>query len=171
MTDSDRDTLMPNRPDGESASTSKASKRSISPASDRNSPPIPEELENLPPEMKAAFSVMAGVFRSSTGPDPDTARIVAESEMHEESCRLEAYKENLKTRDRQNDRDHEFRKKKLNHESAKQILIIAVSIIGIVVALYLLVAKGKQTLGTALLVGAFMTLLNGRSWPSSKQDN
>ncbi|HVU45431.1 MAG TPA: hypothetical protein VHD85_04850, partial [Terracidiphilus sp.] len=47
--------------------------------------------------------------RSSSGPDPETARAIAQAEMHEESCRLQGYKESLKTRDKQNEREHEYR--------------------------------------------------------------
>jgi hypothetical protein len=123
---------------------------------------LPPELQNLPVEVKATmFSMMAGFFRSSSGPDPDTARAIAQSEMHEETCRLEGFKQSLKTRDNQNERDHDFRKKKLNHETIKNVIVLIVCVVGIVVGLYLLVAKGKDTLGTGLLVAAFMAMLNG----------
>jgi len=81
--------------------------------------------------------------------------------MHEETCRLEGFKESLKTRDKQNERDHDYRKKKLNHETLKNVIVLLVCVVGIVIGLYLLVAKGRDTLGTGLLVAAFMTLLNG----------
>ena len=119
------------------------------------------EIERLPPEMKTVVSIMAGMHRSTSGPDPDTARAIAQAEMHEESCRLQGYKESLKTRDKQNERDHDYRKKKLNHETIKNVIVLIVCVVGIVVGLYLLVAKGRDTLGTGLLVAAFMTLLHG----------
>jgi len=138
-------------------------KEGNSPAASDPSSALPPELEKLPPEMKAVVSVMmGGFFRSTSGPDPETAKIMAQTEMHEETCRLEGYKENLKNRDKQNDRDHEFRKKQLNHNTAKQFIIIAVCIVGILAGLYLLIGRGQETLGTGLLVGAFVTLLNGR---------
>ncbi len=48
---------------------------------------IPPELQNLPPEMRTMVSVMAGFFRSNSGPDAETAKIMAEAEMHEETCK------------------------------------------------------------------------------------
>lgn len=127
-------------------------------------------LEKLPPETRDVVSVIAGFFRSTTGPDPETAKIVAESEMHEESCKLEGYKETLKTRDKQSARDHEFRTKKLNHETAKAMLIATVCVAGIVSGLYLLVAKGNSEVGTPLLVASFMALLSGKSLFSKDKD-
>jgi hypothetical protein len=119
------------------------------------------EIENLPPEMKTVVSIMAGMVRSPSGPDPETARAIAQSEMHAESCRLQGYKESLRTKDRQNERDHEYRKKRLNHETIKNVIVLFVCVIGILVGLYLLVAKGRDTLGTGLLVASFMALLQG----------
>lgn len=128
-----------------------------------------KELEKLPPEMKTVVSVMAAFIRSSTGPDPDTAKIVAETEMHEESCKLEGYKETLKTRDLQNERDHKFRVKKLNHETAKSMILALVSVAGIITGLYLLVAKNNGSVGTPLLVASFMALIGGKSlFPKDK---
>src|ERR1700761_1601859 len=88
------------------------------------------EIEKLPTEMKTMVSVMAGIFRSTSGPDPETSKIVAQSEMHEETCRLEGFKESLKTRDNQNVRDHEFRKKRLNHQTALSLVITIVCVCG-----------------------------------------
>jgi hypothetical protein len=85
-----------------------------------------DEIQKLSPEMKTTVSVIAGMFRSISGPDPETSRIVAQSEMHEETCKLEGYKESLRIRDKQNERDHEFRKKRLNHETLKNVVVLAV---------------------------------------------
>ncbi|MGB7546233.1 MAG: hypothetical protein WBM14_00655 [Terracidiphilus sp.] len=127
-------------------------------------------LEKLPPETRDVVSVIAGFFRSTTGPDPETAKIVAETEMHEESCKLDGYKETLKTRDRQSERDHEFRKKRLNHETAKSMVIALVSVGGVIAGLYLLVAKNNSSVGTPLLVASFMALIGGKSlFPKDKE--
>ena len=129
-----------------------------------------KEIEKLSPEMKTIVSVFAGIFRSTTGPDPETSRIVADSEMHEETCKLEGYKETLKNRDKQNERDHDFRKKKLNHETAKGIIITLVCVAGVVSGLYLIVAKKDSAVGTPLLVASFMALIGGRSlFPKEKE--
>lgn len=129
-----------------------------------------KELEKLPPEMKTVVSVMAAFIRSSTGPDPETAKIVAETEMHEESCKLDGYKETLKNRDLQNERDHKFRVKRLNHETAKSMILALVCIAGIITGLYLLVAKNNSSVGTPLLVASFMALVGGKSlFPKDKE--
>jgi hypothetical protein len=127
-----------------------------------------KEIEKLPPEMKTIVSVVAGIFRSTSGPDPETSRIVAQTEMHEESCKLEGYKESLKVRDKQSDRDHAFRVKKLNHDTAKSMSIIAVCVAGIACGLYLLVVRKDETLGSGLLIASFMALLSGGEIGSAK---
>jgi hypothetical protein len=120
-------------------------------------------LEKLPPDIKSSmFSLMMGLFvRNTTGPDPETSRIVVQGEMHEETCRLEGYKESLKARDKQNERDHEFRKKRLNHATALSLLIAVTCVLGIACGLYLLVVRKEQTLGSGLLIASFMALLGG----------
>ena len=128
-----------------------------------------KELEKLPPEMKTVVSVMAAFIRNSTGPDPETAKIVAETEMHEESCKLDGYKETLRNRDQQNERDYKFRVKKLNHETAKSMILALVCVAGIITGLYLLVAKNNSSVGTPLLVASFMALVGGKSlFPKDK---
>jgi hypothetical protein len=122
---------------------------------------LPKEVEQLPPEMKTMVSLMAGIFRSTSGPDPETSRIVAESEMHEESCRLEGYKESLKTKDKQNERDHAFRMKRLNHETLRSMVITSICVVGICTGLYLLVVRKDETLGSSILIACFMALLGG----------
>lgn len=125
--------------------------------------PLPPELEKLPADVKSSmFSLMMGLFvRNTTGPDPEASRVAAQAEMHEETCRLEAYKESLKTRDKQSERDHEFRKKTLNHATSLSLIVAIACIGGIACGLYLLVVKKEQTLGSGLLIASFMALLNG----------
>jgi hypothetical protein len=129
-----------------------------------------KELEKLPPEMKTVVSVMAAFIRSSSGPDPETAKIVAETERHEESCKLEGFKETIKFRDKQGERDHEFRKKRLNHDTAKNMILTGVCVGGIIVGLYLLVAKNDNSVGTPLLVASFMALVGGKSLLPKEKD-
>jgi hypothetical protein len=133
-------------------------------------PSLPPEIEKLPADVKSSmFSLMMGLFvRNTTGPDPETSKMVAQSEMHEETCRLEGFRESLKTRDKQNERDHEFRKKKLDHQMVISLVIAVSCVGGIACGLYLLIVRKEQTLGTGLLIAAFMALLNGKS--SFKKD-
>ena len=122
-----------------------------------------KEIEKLAPETKAMVSLFAGIVRSTTGPDPETARIAAQSEMHEETCRLDGYKESLKTRDKQSERDHEFRKKRLNHETARNFVLYVTCLLGIGVGLYLYIAKNEKTIGSNIVTACFVALLGGKS--------
>ena len=81
--------------------------------------------------------------------------------MHEETCRLDGYKESLKTRDKQSERDHAFRMKRLNHDTLRNMVIATVCVVGIGTGLYLLVIKKDETIGSTILVASFMALLGG----------
>jgi hypothetical protein len=133
---------------------------------------LPPELEKLSPEIKSSmFSLMMGLFvRNTTGPDPETSKVVAQSEMHQETCRLDGYKESLKNKDKQGERDHEYRKKQLNHDSVRSMLFYLLCLIGISIGLYLLVAKGERTLGSNIVTACFVALLGGKSILSKDKD-
>lgn len=122
-----------------------------------------KEMEKLAPETKAMVSLFAGIVRSTTGPDPETAKIAAQSEMHEETCRLDGYKEQLKTRDRQSERDHEFRKKRLNHETMRNLLLYFTCLLGIGIGLYLYIGKDEKTIGSNIVTACFVALLGGKA--------
>jgi phosphotransferase system glucose/maltose/N-acetylglucosamine-specific IIC component len=126
---------------------------------------LPPELQNLPGDAKAEiFSMIASIsLRNLTGPDPETARIAAQSEMHEETCRLDGYKKNLEVRDKQNERDHVFRTKKLNHQTALNLIFYALCVAGIAVGLYLYTAKGEKTVGSNVITACFVALLGGKA--------
>lgn len=124
---------------------------------------LPPDLEGLAPDIKSSiYATFYSLFRSSTGPDPETAKIVAETERHEETCRLDGYKQQLVVRDKQSERDHEFRKKRLNHATVLAIIIMSTCVVGVIAGLYLLVAKGQTTVGTGILVACFSTLTTGK---------
>ena len=123
---------------------------------------LPAGMEKLPPEMRTMVSMMAGFFRSTSGPDPETSKIVAQAEMHEESCKLDGFKESLKVRDQQNERDHEFRVKHLNHETGLNMLMMCIYIAGIICGLYLLVSKKNETVGSYILIAFSVALFGGK---------
>jgi hypothetical protein len=91
------------------------------------------------------------------GPDPETAKTLAQAEMHEEECKLKAFQANLENREKQNQRDHEFRKKKLNHSTMMSAAIIATSVCGVGAGVYLTVT-GNPAVGTPIMVAGFSIL-------------
>lgn len=104
-------------------------------------------------------SVMAGFFRSNSGPDAETAKIMAEAEMHEETCKLQAYTQSMQNRNQANERDHIFRMKKLAFETGQNVLVGLACVAGIGCGLYLMLVRGDKQVGTPILVASFMAML------------
>ena len=118
--------------------------------------PFPQEIDKLPPEMAKTIMVSVASFLK-TGQDPDTAKLAAQAEMHEESCHLEAYKENLKNRDQQNTRDHAYRMKRLNHDTIMRLMFATVCVVGLVAGFY--VYRRNPAPGSTIMTASFMSLL------------
>ena len=127
---------------------------------------LPTEIENAlakVPDQEARStltqSLSLALSRTSFGfgPDAETMKIMAETEVHEETCRLEAYKASLSNRESQNNRDHDYRKKKLNHRTCTSAIILAVVVCGIVAGL-VLSARGNSTIGNPVLIASFTLL-------------
>lgn len=129
-----------------------------------------KDLEKLPPEMRTAATIIAGFFRSTSGPDPDIAKAIAESEMHAEDCKLQAYKASLESRHQQGERDHAYRNKKLNHDTLKSLIVGTVSAAGVICGLYLMTSGHNTQVGTPLLVASFMALLGVRPGQGRDKD-
>jgi hypothetical protein len=108
---------------------------------------------------KALLAVVAAFSRTNSfGPDPATAKVLAEVEIHAEDARLKGYEATLKNRDEQNKRDDGFRRKRLNHETAIQIMVLIAALVGIGVGIFLYL-KGKDLAGYILLA-SFILLSN-----------
>ena len=73
--------------------------------------------------------------------------------MHAETSKLQAYKENLKNRDNQNTRDHDFRCLKLKEDGFNLRVILFCALAGCVGGIALLLT-GHQTLGSNLLLAS-----------------
>ena len=69
-----------------------------------------------------------------------------------------AFQKALATRDLQSARDHDFRTKKLNHETTKSLIITLMAVAGIICSLYLIVVRKDTNVGTPLLVASFLSL-------------
>lgn len=121
-------------------------------------PELVDALETLPKkEATGLLSFFISRSTTSTGPDPETARIMAQAEMHEEECKLKAFQANLEGREKQGVRDHEFRKNKLNHGSIMSAMVIFVTVCGVSGGLALTVS-GNSAIGTPVLVASFTML-------------
>jgi hypothetical protein len=123
-------------------------------------PFIEKALEKVPDQDARALLSMA-VSRTSFGfgPDPETMKVIAETEVHEETCRLEAYKATLVNKDKQSERDHEFRKRKLNHQTALTVgvLLVGALLIGFGILIY---TSSQNPLGGYLIVGGAAILFH-----------
>jgi hypothetical protein len=102
---------------------------------------------------------LAAFFSSkmTLGPDPETAKVMAETEMHHETCRLNGYKENLKFQDEDGKRDHAFRMKRQNHSTFLLTSILAGALAGAGVGLYLTIKH--EPVGSNILIASIGTII------------
>ncbi len=115
------------------------------------------------PEAKMTLTVALSRTSYGFGPDPETAKIIADSEMHEENCRLEGFRASLDNRDKQNDRDHDFRKRRLNRDFSMSLAVLIVSLLGAGTGLYLII-RGNTAIGSNILIastGIILYVLKG----------
>lgn len=108
---------------------------------------------------------LAAFFSSkmTLGPDPETAKIMADTEQHHETCRLDGYKANLKNQDEDSKRRHEYRIKRLNHETLVTIGVLVGCLAGAGVGLYLTIKH--EPVGSNILVasvGIIVYLITGK---------
>ncbi|SRR6266852_1850310 len=123
------------------------------------SPITPEYVEALQKLEKPEVLSLAAFFSSkmTLGPDPESAKLMAQTEMHHESCRLEGYKENLKHQDLEGGRKHEYRKKKLNHETFLLTSVLLGALAGAGVGLYLTIVD--KPVGSNILIASIATIV------------
>lgn len=107
---------------------------------------------------KDLLSVFGAFSRTTTGPDPETAKILASVEMKAEDNRLRAYEATLRNRDEQSKRDDAFRRKRLNHESALQAVVVMAALIGIGLGTWLKISG--QEMGGYIVIASFTILVS-----------
>jgi len=126
------------------------------------SPPpqkIAEALSKVgDPEAKLTLSVALSRTSYGFGPDPETAKIISDGEIHEENCRLEAYKASLQNRDKQNERDHDFRKRRLNRDFSMSLAVLITALIGAGTGLYI-ITQGNTSVGSNVLIASIGIIL------------
>jgi hypothetical protein len=126
-------------------------------------PPPPQKIAEAlskvgDPEAKMTLTVALSRTSYGFGPDPETAKIIADSEIHEENCRLEGYKASLDNRDKQNERDHDFRKRRLNREFSMSLAVLIVALLGAGTGLFLII-RGTTTIGSNVLIASIGIIL------------
>jgi hypothetical protein len=121
--------------------------------------PLLQALDKVPDqEARAILSMAVSRTTFGFGPDPETAKILAQTEMHEEECRLKGYQASLQNREEQNKRDHEFRKKRLNHQTVLTVVVLVVTVAGLGGGLYLS-SSGNASLGNPVLAASFTVMV------------
>jgi len=111
------------------------------------------------PEQDAKTILSLALSRTSFGygPDAETVKILADTEMHEETCRLKGFEASLANKDKQAERDHDFRKRKLRHQSLMTAGVLLVTVAGVGSGLWLS-ATGNAAIGNPVLVASFTVL-------------
>jgi len=135
-------------------------------------PPIENALSKVPDtDARTILSLALSRTSFGFGPDADTMKIMAETEIHEETCRLQAYQASLANRDKQAERDHDFRKRKLNHQSLMTGAFVLVTICGVGAGLYL-AATGNTAVGTPVLIASatLLSTIGGRLLPGRDKE-
>jgi hypothetical protein len=120
-------------------------------------------LEKL--DKPEVFSLAAYFSQKMTlGPDPETANLMAKTEMHHETCRLNGYKENLKFQDEEGKREHAFRVKRQNHETFLLTAVLLGALVGAGVGLYLTIQH--EPVGGNILIasmGIIVYVISGKT--------
>jgi hypothetical protein len=119
---------------------------------------VSKVIEKLPDqEAKGLLSIFLARSTTTFGPDAETAKILSEAEIHEEECRLKAYQAALQNRETQSQRDHDYRKKRLNHQTSLSAIVLLVTVGGVIAGLGLS-ATGNSTIGNPVLIASFTLL-------------
>jgi hypothetical protein len=122
----------------------------------------------LPPQAVRMLMELTEM-RASFGPDPETAKILAETERHAEEKKLEGYKATLEHRDHENERKHVRLLKKLGNESKRSWVVLIASIIAAIGGIFLAL-DGKSNLGIPLLLFAGIMIKDLAGKPPSSID-
>jgi len=121
--------------------------------------PAESSLDSLPANFDT-FTQLVAKF----GPDAETTRIMAESESHAEDNKLRGYELSLEQRDKQNQRDHEFRMMQLKHVSAERYVVLGLSSLALVAGTWITI-NGNPAVGNPIMSAALtvlITLISGK---------
>ncbi len=85
--------------------------------------------------------------------------MLAEAEKQNEELRLKGYQATLDQRDKQQARDHEFRKKRLNHATTLTTVVVIVAIVGVVTGIFLQLTREDSQIGGYILIASAIVLV------------
>jgi hypothetical protein len=125
----------------------------------KSSPPSPELGT---PGFEQQISTFMAQFRS--GPDPAVATILAETERHAEDNNLAGYRATLEQRDRDSQRNHEYRLEQLKHSAHEKRVVLYGSVAALVIG-GILSVTGKSQFGNPIMTAALtllITLISGK---------
>lgn len=114
------------------------------------------------PALVQEISTFMAQFRS--GPDPAVATILAETERHAEDNNLAGYRATLEQRDRDNQRNHEYRLEQLKHSAYEKRVVLYGSVAALIIGGVLSVT-GKSQFGNPIMTAALtllITLISGK---------
>ena len=134
--------------------------------------PIESALSKVPDtDARTILSLALSRTSFGFGPDAESMKIMAETEIHQETCQLQAYQASLTNRDKQAERDHDFRRRKLNHQSLMTSAFVLVTICGVGAGLYL-AATGNTSVGTPVLIASatLLSTIGGRLLPGRDRE-
>jgi hypothetical protein len=114
------------------------------------------------PELAQEVSTFMAQFRS--GPDPAVASILAETERHAEDNNLAGYRATLEQRDRDSQRNQEFRLEQLKQSSHERRVVLYCCLAALAIGGVLSV-EGKSEFGNPIMSAALtllITLVSGK---------
>lgn len=114
-------------------------------------------IQNVPgvvppiPQIQTAFQFQAG-------PDQDTLRLMSENERHEQDNKLRGYELSLDQKDKQSQRDHEYRMAQLRHSAVERYVVLGLSSIALVAGAAVSI-KGNPAIGNPIMSAALTVLI------------
>jgi len=121
------------------------------------------KISTLPPQAVRMLMELTEM-RASFGPDPETAKVFAETERFSEARKLEGFIATLNHKNLENERKHERAKMRLNHENKRAWAVLLSSVIAAAFAIYFSMT-GHADLGIPMLVfaGILIKDLSGKT--------
>ena len=129
---------------------------------------IVEKIKENPETAKMfeQFSTAAiGMFKS--GPDPETAKVLADAEVENQKTRLEGFKAHLEIQDKDSARDQEYRMDQLKRTHSLRRGVLLAAFLAACIGLYLYVT-GNTTIGGNILFASVIIVFSilGGNFPS-----